>query len=147
MFRVEGEGIFLTKRGMVQHGANSRIFSGPGGSVIESPNILKLMVPPEEEEKPVKFKRPAVLCLNVGDASRAETYYAQKLLQYREAAEKLRNDTDAATSKFEPFLFCMCSMMPSLLSLSPYGIPLQDQIIPHPEQRRGTYVSRCSSRR
>ncbi|PBK94158.1 hypothetical protein ARMGADRAFT_1101061 [Armillaria gallica] len=105
VFRVEGEGIFLTKRGMVEHGANSRIFSGPGGSVIESPNILKLMVPPDEEEKPVKFKRPAVLCLNVGDASRAETYYAQKLLQYREAAEKLRNDTDAATSKSHPTAF------------------------------------------
>ncbi|KAK0447554.1 hypothetical protein EV421DRAFT_1786727 [Armillaria borealis] len=98
VFRVEGEGIFLTKRGMVQHGANSRIFSGPGGSVIESPNILKLIVPPDEEEKPVRYKPPAVLCLNVGDASRAETYYAQKLLQYHEAAEKLRNDTDAATT-------------------------------------------------
>ncbi|KAI6143787.1 hypothetical protein BKA82DRAFT_4183183 [Pisolithus tinctorius] len=97
VFRVEGEGIFLTKRGMVQHGANSRIFSGPGGRVIESPNILKLIVPPDEEEK-VTFKRPAVLCLNVGDASRAETYYAQKLLQYREAAEKLKNNVDATTT-------------------------------------------------
>ncbi|KAI6097468.1 hypothetical protein F5141DRAFT_460127 [Pisolithus sp. B1] len=97
VFRVEGEGMFLTKRGMVQHGANSRIFSGPGGRVIESPNILKLIVPPGDEEK-VTFKRPAVLCLNVGDASRAETYYAQKLLQYREAAEKLRNDVNAATT-------------------------------------------------
>ena len=84
---------------MVQHGANSRIFPGPGGSVIESPNIIKLIVPPAEEEKPVSFKRPAVLCLNVGDASRAESYYAQKLLQYREAAEKLRSDPDMPSSE------------------------------------------------
>ncbi|EJD48258.1 hypothetical protein AURDEDRAFT_113089 [Auricularia subglabra TFB-10046 SS5] len=94
VYRVEGEGIFLTKRGMVQRGANSRLFAGPGGTVIESPNILKLIVPPEEEEKPVKFKPPAVLCLNVGDASRAETYYAQKLLQYREAAEKVNSNPE-----------------------------------------------------
>ncbi len=87
---------------MVEHGANSRIFAGPGGSVIESPNILKLLVPPEEEEKPVRFKRPAVLCLNVGDASRAETYYAQKLLQYQEAADKLRSR--CLTTPSHPYL-------------------------------------------
>ncbi|KAG7099851.1 hypothetical protein E1B28_001658 [Marasmius oreades] len=57
-----------------------------------------IIVPPEDEEKPVRFKQPAVLCLNVGDPSRAETYYAQKLLQYREAVEKLRNDPNAAST-------------------------------------------------
>lgn len=40
-----------------------------------------------------------MLCLNVGDASRAETYYAQKLLQYREAVDKIRDNPDAPSSE------------------------------------------------
>lgn len=134
VFRVEGEGIFLTKRGAVQTGANSRIFAGPGGSVIESPNIIKLIVPPEEEEKPVRFKQPAVLCLNIGDASRAETYYAQKLLQYREAAEKLR--TEASTSSGKPstaFLLIWFTNVPSIAS---YHIQIPHQVFPYPHGRR-----------
>lgn len=110
---------------MVEHGSNSRIFSGPGGSVIESPNILKLIVPPEEEEKPVRFRRPAVLCLNVGDAARTETYYAQKLLQYREAAEKLRNNVEAGTSECDPCTSGFFIILPlNSLSTSRHRIPV-----------------------
>lgn len=74
-------------------------FPGPGGSTIESTNTVKFIVPADQENKPVSFKRPAVLCLNVGDASRAETYYAQKLLQYREAVDKIRDNPDAPSSE------------------------------------------------
>lgn len=113
---------------MVEHGANSRLFSGPGGSVIESPNIIKLIVPPEDEEKPVRFKRPVVLCLNMGDAARAETYYAQKLLQYRDAVEKLRNNVDPSTCEYDTF-FCRFHHSSRLLIASlPHAIQFQFKI-------------------
>ncbi|KAI6046802.1 hypothetical protein EDC04DRAFT_2982875 [Pisolithus marmoratus] len=74
------------------------IFTGGGGRVIVSPNILKLIVPPNGEAR-VAFKCQAVFCLNVGDASRAgDSYYAQKFLQYREAAEKLKNNSRLLTA-------------------------------------------------
>ncbi|KAH0833822.1 hypothetical protein J3R83DRAFT_10985 [Lanmaoa asiatica] len=98
VFRVEGEGIFLSKKGKVIHGANSRLFAGPGGRVIESSNTIKLLVPPEDELKVPGFKDPAVLCLNIGDTTRAEAYYAQKLMQYREAVEKLRSNVNPDTT-------------------------------------------------
>jgi len=98
VFRVEGEGYFLKpgKRGPENYGASSRIFPGPNGSVIESPNTIKFIVEPKDEQK-VSFKPPAVLCLNIGDPARAEAYYAQKLLQYREAVKTIKSRNDPAS--------------------------------------------------
>ncbi|KAH9828826.1 uncharacterized protein C8Q71DRAFT_891818 [Rhodofomes roseus] len=103
IFRIEGESIFLTEQGMDRHGANNRIFPGLGGSVIECPNVLQLLAPPQKEDDRVEYRRPAVCYLSVGHSSSEDPPHTHKLLNYDEAAEELRNiDTPQSASESYP---------------------------------------------
>ncbi|TFY51751.1 hypothetical protein EVJ58_g10401 [Rhodofomes roseus] len=103
IFRIEGESIFLTEQGMDRHGANNRIFPGLGGSVIECPNVLQLLAPPQKEDDRVEYRRPAVCYLSVGHSSSEDPPHTHKLLNYDEATEELRNiDTPQSASESYP---------------------------------------------
>jgi len=95
VFRVQGEGVFLTERGMAQHSANNCIFPGLGGSAIESPNTLATIFRSKRGSmKHIAFKRRfANFYMNIGDTSNSDKYYEQKLFQYDEAIEQLRRNT------------------------------------------------------
>ncbi|KAH9924923.1 uncharacterized protein B0H18DRAFT_1010797 [Fomitopsis serialis] len=102
VFRVEGEGVFLTERGMAQYSANNCIFPGPGGSTIESPNIVATIVRSKDRSQNIVFRRPSKLYMNIGDTSHSDKYYEQKLFQYDEAVEQLRHNTGTDTLVSHP---------------------------------------------
>ncbi|KAG8985840.1 hypothetical protein FRB90_004410, partial [Tulasnella sp. 427] len=88
IYRVEGEGMFLTSSGKkTMDGWNSRLFAGPGGSVVVSPNAVKFIMDEATDIPPKKKPSRAALFLNVNDPARTESFFAQRLVQYREAVE------------------------------------------------------------
>ena len=93
MFRIQAKANFLAKE------TKSRLFLAPGGGIVDSPDIVKLILPGPPER--IKFQRPAVVSLTSGDPSQMESYYPQPLLKYQEVVEKSRASTGTIAGEFD----------------------------------------------
>lgn len=98
MYRVEGESYIIARDGQVVWDSNRRLFPGGDGVGVDQdhlPTVTYSPARPEQMAVNLGLSGPGrpkgnMLFLNYGECVRADTFFAQRVLQYHEAVDLMK---------------------------------------------------------